>query len=109
MCLSHHFGILDGSGLCGRCTISEAFGKIKICCIFIGHSHDPLPMIEYGMHLISPDNAKLDKYQILPPFTNFGKYAGSKIRTLIAIANTEFVRNGSQIQFKTETLSAAKS
>jgi hypothetical protein len=65
-------------------------------------------MIESEMHLISPGNAKLNKYPILPPFTDFGKYARNKIGTLIISANTEFVRNGCQIQFKTKTLSAAR-
>jgi len=60
------------------------------------------------MHLISPGNAKLNKYPILPPFIDFGKYAHIKIRTLVVSAHTEFVRHGSQIQFKMEALSAAR-
>ena len=83
-------------------------GKMKFCSIFIGHSHDPLPIIESKMHLISPDNAKLNKHPILPPFTDFGKYDRNKIGTLIVSAHAEFVRNGIKIQFKTETLSAAR-
>jgi len=65
-------------------------------------------MIESEMHLISPDNAKRKNYPMLPPFTDFGKYARNKIGILIVSAHTEYVRNGSQIHFKTETLSATR-
>jgi hypothetical protein len=82
-------------------------GKLKFCSIFIGHSDSPMPIIESEMHLISADDAKLNKYPNLPPFSDFGKYARNRIGTLILQANADFEKKSSRIKFKKETLSAA--
>jgi len=67
-----------------------------------------MPILESEMQLISVDNAKVDKYPNLPPFTDFEKYARNKIGTLIINAHSEFVTKDYPIQFKPETLSAAR-
>jgi hypothetical protein len=66
-------------------------------------------IIESEMHLISADDAKVNKYPNLPPFSDFGKYVRNRIGTLILQANADFEKKGSQIKFKKETLNAAMS
>jgi len=88
-------------------TPPRTHGKLKFCSIFIGHSDSPMPIIESEMHLISADDAKLNKYPNLPPFSDFGKYARNRIGTLILQANADFEKKASRIKFKKETLSVA--
>jgi hypothetical protein len=66
------------------------YGKLKFCSIFVEHSKSPMPIIESEMHLISADDAKVNKYPNLPPFSDFGKYARNWIGTLILQANADF-------------------
>ncbi len=81
-------------------ALPRTHGKIKFCRIFIGHSDSPMPIIESEMHLISADDAKLNKYPNLPPFSDFGKYARCRIGTLILHANAYFEKKGAELSLK---------
>ena len=89
-------------------SIPATHGKIKFCSIAVPYSSSPLPVLESEYSLIGQEDAKRDKYMNLPPFNNFAKYARNKIGTLILNANSEFMRRGYKVQFKKETLLAAR-
>ena len=102
--------ILEHTCVYNNCDSSmpSTNGKVKFSSIHVPYSSAPMPIMESEMHLVSADNAKVDKYMNLPPFSNFEKYARNKIGTLIINAHRAFVTKGYPIQFKPETLTSAR-